>query len=159
MQASATPVQATPITSPRGRPFQRGQPAPKNTGRKPRRGPYSREWENRALGGGPPSWLDGRTKEAAVFKSVQDEFTKHCGGNPTAAERAIIERCAWLSVRLNFLDRKLAKSQEFTIADSNYYLAWSNSLCRAIRSLGLQPPHNLNKPRHADVLAEVSGDG
>jgi hypothetical protein len=63
--------------------------------------------------------VDGRTKEGALLATVRAELIEHVGGSPTAVQRAMIERCAWLSLRLSLLDEKIASGNNFTEVDSN----------------------------------------
>ncbi len=95
-------------------------------------GPYSRP--------GPLVALDLRTREARLLKRVRKDLLAHVGGSPSATERALIDRAAWLSLRVAQLDRKIAEGGgDFTLHDSRTYLAWSNSLTRALSQLGLKP--------------------
>src|SRR4051794_26480000 len=66
--------------------------------------------------------IDRRTREAFLMRSLRAELTAYCGGRPTAVQRALIERCVWLGLRLALLDRKIASGDEFTQIDSNTYL-------------------------------------
>ena len=94
-------------------------------------GPYSRPktlWK-----------LDGRRKEAALMRRVRAELTAHCGGNPSAVQRALIERAAILSLRVEQLDAKIVAGEALTIHDSNYALAWNNALRRTLAALGAEP--------------------
>src|SRR5438105_1389891 len=88
--------------------------------------------------------LDGRTKEAALMRSLRKELTQHVGGNPSAVARALIERCCWLQLRISLLDRKIASGRDLTEIDSNTYLAWQNSLVRTLARLGLDPAKSNN---------------
>jgi hypothetical protein len=94
-------------------------------------GPYSRI--------GPLAKVDGRSREGRFLKSVRVELTEHVGGFPSATQRALIERAAWLSLRVAQLDAKMARTEGFTDHDSRTYLAWTNSLTRCLRELGLKP--------------------
>ena len=82
--------------------------------------------------------LDGRTYEARLFGFFRDELTEHCGGAPNTVERALIERAAWLRLRLALLDTKVA-SGGFTETDSHVYLAWANTLSRLLSKLPAAP--------------------
>lgn len=83
--------------------------------------------------------LDGRTREAALLRRVREELVGHVGGNPSATERALIERATWLSLRLAQLDAKMAADpQSFSQHDSNVYISWSNALTRTVARLGLK---------------------
>src|SRR5258708_4162290 len=81
--------------------------------------------------------VDGRTREAKLLRRVRAELTEHVGGSPTAVQRMLIERCAWLSIRLAMLDKKIESGKDFTQVDSNTYLAWNNSLVRTMARLGI----------------------
>jgi hypothetical protein len=107
-------------------------------------GPYSRPR--------PLAKIDGRSREGRFLKSIRADLVEHVGGQPSATQRALIERAVWLSFRVAQLDAKLAKGDGFTDHDSRTYLAWSNSLGRSLRELGLRPA--VRPPRSlADVIA------
>jgi hypothetical protein len=80
------------------------------------------------------------------MRRVKRELTAHIGGNPNAAQSMLIERCAWLSLRIALLDKKLASGRDFTQIDSNVYLAWANSLSRMLVKLGIEPPGAIKRP-------------
>ena len=82
--------------------------------------------------------LDRRTREARHLESVRADLTAHLGGNPSATQRRLIERAAWLSLRVAMLDAAMAESGVMTDHDSRTYLAWSNSLSRVLAHLGLK---------------------
>ena len=82
------------------------------------------------------------------MRSVRDELTRQIG-NPSPAQKALIERAAWLSLRMAQLDARMLNGG-FTDFDSKQYLAWSNGLTRLLRSLGLK-----GGAQHAVDLAEV----
>lgn len=92
-------------------------------------GPYSR----------PPSLakLDGRTREARLLRETRAELAQHVGGAPSATQRALIERCAQLSLRIALMDAKFAETSIQTEHDSRTYLAWSSTLSRTLRELGV----------------------
>jgi hypothetical protein len=91
--------------------------------------------------------LDGRTREAALLRRVRTELTAHCGGNPSATQAALIERCAWLTLHLALMDKRTAEQRDLSERDGRQYLAWSNALSRTLRGLGLRssgkPPASL----------------
>ena len=109
-------------------------------------GPYSRS--------GPLAKVDGRSREGRFLKSIRAELVDHVGGCPSVTERHLIERAVWLAFRVAQLDAKMAGSDKFTDHDSRTYLAWSNSLTRCLRELGLKP--SAQSPRS---LAEVLASG
>jgi hypothetical protein len=84
--------------------------------------------------------LDGRTREARLMQQVRNELTEHVGGSPSATQRALIERAVNLSVRIAVMDQRFAETATQTEHDSRTYLAWSNTLTRTMRSLGLNGP-------------------
>ena len=82
--------------------------------------------------------LDGRTKEARLVRETRADLTAHVGGNPSATQRALIERAVQLSLRIAAMDRKFGQAGTMTEHDSRTYLAWSACLSRAMRDLGLK---------------------
>lgn len=96
----------------------------------PRLKPYSR----------PPALakLDHRTREARFMKERRAELLAHVGGSPSAVQRMLIERACWLSLQVAMLDMKQAEGRDFTPHDVDQYLAWTGSLTRLLRNLGLQ---------------------
>lgn len=100
--------------------------------------------------------LDGRRREARLMQTVREEFTEHVGGNPTATQRALIERAAWLTLHVSLMDQKLLEQGEgatLSERDGRQYLAWSNSLTRTIRELGIKPGSGQPRQSLADRIA------
>jgi hypothetical protein len=85
--------------------------------------------------------LDKRSREYRLMRQVRDDLTDHIGGQPTAVQRMLIERAVILSLRLALLDQKIVDGRLLTTMDNNQYLAWSNSLVRTLRELGVKPPN------------------
>lgn len=113
----------------------------------PRLGPYSRA--------ATLAKLDGRTKEARLLAEVRDDLTRHLGGSPSATQRRLIERCAWLSLHVAQLDAKAIEGRGLTDHDHRTYLAWSSALTRCLRQLGTRGAPA--KPRTlADHIAGVA---
>ena len=84
--------------------------------------------------------LDGRTREGRLMRRVRSDLIAHVGGKPSATQRMLVERAVTLSLYVSKLDAKLLKNGSMTEHDSRTYLAWSNSLTRTLRELGLQVP-------------------
>jgi len=72
------------------------------------------------------------------MRDVRAELSVHVGGRPSATQRALIDRAAWLTLHIAQLDAKMADGRPLTECDSRTYLAWSNSLTRTLKQLGLQ---------------------
>jgi hypothetical protein len=101
--------------------------------------------------------LDGRSREGRLVRRVRRELTAHVGGRPTATQKALIERAAWLSLRISQLDARMA-TDGFTDHDHRFYLAWVGTLSRTLRQLGMQPAKAAAPVRSlADHLAERRG--
>lgn len=129
-----------------------GQSLPDSTGLGSslrRVGPYSRP---QAL-----QRLDGRTREARLLRQVRKELTEHVGGKPSATQRALIDRAAWLSLRVAQLDGKTAEGGQMTEHDARTYLAWSNTLTRTLRQLGTKSAEAA--PRSLDALRAAHARG
>jgi hypothetical protein len=80
--------------------------------------------------------IDGRTREGRFLAAVRAELAGHLGGEPSAAQRVLIDRVAWLRLRVALFDEKLAQGAELTGHDARVYLAHSNALIRAMREIG-----------------------
>ena len=96
----------------------------------PKLGPYSRP---DAL-----SKMDGRTWEAKLLRQVRDDLTAQLGGIPSAAQRALIDQASWLTLHVEQINRRTVGGKAMTEHDSRQYLAWTNSLSRTLRHLGLK---------------------
>ena len=99
---------------------------------------------------------DGRVWQARLLTKVRRDLTAHVGDNPSATQRALIERCAWLSLYVAQIDRRTAAGREMTDHDARSYLAWSNSLGRSLVQLGTAPTR-ARAPTLADHLADKAG--
>ncbi len=81
--------------------------------------------------------LDNRSREGRIMAQVRADLTTHLGGKPSATQRAMIDRAAWLTLHMALIDAKIGTTGSLTDHDSRTYLAWSNTLTRTMRSLGL----------------------
>jgi hypothetical protein len=81
--------------------------------------------------------LDGRSRAARFIREVRDELTAHCGGKPSATQRALIETVAYMRLRITTLDRKFSESGQ-TEHDGRSYLALANSHARLLTKLGMK---------------------
>lgn len=93
-------------------------------------GPYSKEPAK--------ARLDLRSSEARFLRRIRAELAAHCGGKPSATQRALIDRAAWLALYLAQLDAKAMKRGTMTDHDARHYLAWNNSYSRTVSQLGLK---------------------
>ena len=93
--------------------------------------------------------LDGRSWQYKFFKAKRAELAAHLGPNLTYVQQQLIERCAWLQLKLSMLDHRLAEDEgrSFTQQDNNTYLAWNNSLARTLALLGVTVGRGIKKPR------------
>ncbi len=82
--------------------------------------------------------LDGRTREARLLAEVRADLTSHVGGQPSATQRRLIERASWLSLHVAQFDAKAAEGGGLTAHDHRTYLAWSNTLTKLLRHLGMK---------------------
>jgi hypothetical protein len=95
----------------------------------PQIGPYSRT----AI----LSKLDGRTREARLMRGTRAALIAHVGGKPSVVQQTLIERACQLQIRIAMMDRDFSTGGVQTEHDSRTYLAWSNSLTRTLKALGL----------------------
>ena len=109
--------------------------------------------------------LDGRTMEAKLMARIRRELTEHVGGSPTATQRILIDRAAALSLRLQLMDREAARSGDMSERNGRQYLAWSASLTRVVKQIGLneapapkprwQPPIDHDQPPASPTAASA----
>ena len=103
--------------------------------------------------------MDRRTREAKLLAEVRADLTEHVGGAPSATQRRLIERCAWLSLHVAQLDAKVAEGGAMTEHDQRTYLAWNDTLTRTLRQLGLKgasPPRRTSPDLLAERAAEAA---
>jgi hypothetical protein len=93
-----------------------------------------------------------RTIEGRLIRDVRADLIKHVGGKPSATQRVIIERAVMLTVQLGRMDAKSLADGAMSGHATAEYLAWSNTLTRCMKALGLKGP-----PPKARTLAEVRG--
>lgn len=96
--------------------------------------------------------LDGRTKEAALLRTMRAELTAHVGGKPSATQRCLIDRAAMLTLHVALFDARALAAGVLSERDGRQYLAYSNALGRTMRELGIKGAAAA-QPRLADVLA------
>lgn len=82
--------------------------------------------------------LDRRTRHGRLLRDVRADLVKHCGGNPSPVETALIERAAMLTLHTALFDAKALDQGGLSEEDSKKYLAYSNSLTRTLTALGLK---------------------
>jgi hypothetical protein len=99
--------------------------------------------------------IDLRTKEGLVINRLRRDLERHVGGDPSVVQRALIERCLWLRLRLSLLDKKVAAGAAFTEIDNASYIAWSNCLIRTLSRLGLEPKRPSPRRPLAEIHAEL----
>jgi hypothetical protein len=121
-------------------------------------------------GNGPYSKLlargtvSGRSRNGRFLAAAREELTQHLGGGPlSAAQRILVERVAWLRLHVALFDEKVAnRSEPMSDRDRASYLAFSNSLVRATRELGLEPagakPMDAMSALRAHVAARAAGE-
>lgn len=110
----------------------------------------------------PIRWANkGHSREARLFRALRTELVGHVGGKPTAAERALIDRCAMLQTHLALLDERMFGSGELSDHASRQYLAWANAVSRMLQALGLKTskPEALTADDSMRALRERYGVG
>ena len=100
--------------------------------------------------------IDGRSKRGRVLNATRRALAAHLGGEDrlTAPQRALVQRCAMLQLRLAVLDERILDGT-FTEYDSKVYLAFSNSLTRTLVALGLDAA-SAPAPTLNDVLSDIA---
>ncbi|HZT88321.1 MAG TPA: hypothetical protein VFA12_10140 [Stellaceae bacterium] len=96
--------------------------------------------------------VDGRSREGRFLAAARAELVEHLGGAPTPAERVLIDRLAWLRLRVALYDEQMIAGRPFTEYDQRAYLAFSNAIARGAAALGLKS-RPAPKPSLAEYLA------
>jgi len=81
--------------------------------------------------------LDRRTALGRDVTAFRKALIEHVGAEPSATRRALVEIACQLRARVVSMDLQFAERGEQSVHDSKAYLAWSNSLGRTMRQLGL----------------------
>jgi hypothetical protein len=98
--------------------------------------------------------LDGRRREAKLMRETREDLLRHVGGSPSAVQRQLIERAVMLTLQLQLFDAQALKSGgTMSERNSRSYLAWSASLCRTLRQLGVKGAPTVG-PTIADLLSQ-----
>jgi len=98
--------------------------------------------------------IDGRRAEARRLKDIKTDLTNLVGGSPSAAQRLLIQRIAFLTLRLELMDRESLAGKPETERDARSYLAWSNALARMLQKLGLDGGDTPKAPTLSELLKE-----
>lgn len=89
----------------------------------------------------PLRWAGkAHSREGRLFLAIRREMVAHVGGQPSATQRALIDRLAWLQVHLARMDARMMQTGEMTEHTGKQYLAWANSVARMLAQLGLASP-------------------
>jgi hypothetical protein len=100
-----------------------------------------------------PVRLHGNSAPRRAAAKLRTDLIAHCGNRPSATQLAIIEQAAELKVRLAVMDQEFIRTGRRSAHASRDYLAWSNSLVRLLRQLGLHGVEQRAVPL-ADLLAQ-----
>jgi hypothetical protein len=102
---------------------------------------------------------DGRSREGRFLRAVRAELGEMVGGDPTPAERTLIERTCWVRLHLALIDERVAAGAVLSAHDMRSYTAYTSTLVTLLRQLRLlrgkteaEPP----TPRLVDLL--VAGE-
>jgi hypothetical protein len=104
--------------------------------------------------------LDRRSKEYRLMAGVRAEMAAHVGGKPSATQKALIERVAWLTLHMAKIDAKAASGGSMSDHDHRHYLAWANTMARTMRTLGLDAaPQRPLSPAEAMARTPIPSRG
>jgi hypothetical protein len=81
--------------------------------------------------------LDGRRREVKLLRQTRAELLGHVGPHPSATQRALVEVAVNLTLYVRLFDSKALAAGGLGERDARQYLAYSNSLTRALARLGL----------------------
>lgn len=89
-----------------------------------------------------PGLPTGRIKEGRRLQRFRAGLVAHVGGVPTRVQAALIDRATMLQCHISRMDAKALLEGGMSQHATREYLAWSNTLTRTLRTLGLEaaPP-------------------
>jgi hypothetical protein len=82
--------------------------------------------------------LHGNSSERRAAARLRADLIAHCAGRPSATQMAMIEQATELKLRLAVMDHAFIRTSRRSAHASRDYLAWSNSMVRLLRQLGLK---------------------
>ena len=98
--------------------------------------------------------VDARTRAGRAVRLLKARLLAHLGPHPTPAQVVLVEQLLQLKLRLAVMDANfLAGDGKLSAHDGRQYLAWSNSLVRGLKTLGLDAFAAETAPSLADALA------
>jgi hypothetical protein len=106
--------------------------------------------------------VDARTRAGRAVRLLKVRLLSHLGPRPNPAQVVLVEQLLQLKLRLAMMDHAFIEAGgKLAAHDSRTYLAWSNSLVRGLRELGLDAIARETPLSLADALragAQVTGD-
>jgi hypothetical protein len=84
------------------------------------------------------SVVDLQSRKRKRRPHLRKQLLAHVGGAPNFVQRQLIERAARLTLYVEMLDARSLKAGSMSDHDQKQYLAWSNSLVRVLRDLGIE---------------------
>lgn len=103
--------------------------------------------------------VDGRTALGKRYKAIFAEMVSDIGGEPTAAQEAIIRRASALAVQSEQWEAVMAQGGD---VDVSTYCKLVNTLSRVLQTIGLQRHARDITPRvidqHAAAVMALDGD-
>lgn len=74
-----------------------------------------------------------------MLREIRADLRAHVGGQPSAVQSALIDRAAMLTLHVALFDARAMEAGGLSERDGRQYLAYSNSLARALAQLGIKP--------------------
>jgi hypothetical protein len=84
-----------------------------------------------------PGLPTGRIKEGRRLRAFRVALIRHVGGAPSRVQIALIDRATLLQCHVSRMDTQALQDGGMSDHASRQYLAWSNTLTRTLRQLGV----------------------
>ena len=98
--------------------------------------------------------LDKRTHEARFLNRMRAELTCNVGGNPTFAQKEMIDLAAMLALRIKISDAKFADEQSMSEVEARSYQGFCSAYARMLLRLKIDPPDAPGQDASPNALAE-----
>jgi hypothetical protein len=108
---------------------------------------------------GKMALLDGRRAEAQFIRKEQTKLVAAVGGEATPMQRVLIERAAYLRLRIHQMEAEsIGSAEPMTAYDHKHYLGWHTAYGRLIAQIHAMTPKRPDKPAPpslAELHAEI----
>lgn len=98
--------------------------------------------------------MDKRTHEARFIKRMRANLIANVGGNPTFAQKEMIDLAAMLALRIKMADAKFSDEQSMSEVEARTYQGFCSAYARMLLRLKIEPSDAPGPDASSNALAE-----